>query len=75
MMQPEQRAIYEAYLALCDNRCWQIFCAELGRKEAYMLSRLAEAASWEESCRLQGALALVRQLLALAENMGKGEIA
>jgi hypothetical protein len=72
-MDEEQRALYDAYQALRHNLFWQKFLAELLRKREYYSCRLADAPSWEETCRLQGGLSVCRQLILWAEQMKKGE--
>lgn len=67
----DERALAEAYLSCQGNLFWQFFMGEIRRREEYCRQRLAQAASWEEVCRLQGALASCRQLAELAQNQGK----
>ncbi len=73
MMSKEERSLFEAYSAIKENRFWKLFLAELNRKRDYYTSRISEADSWEEICRLQGGLSVCRQLILLAEQAEKGE--
>ena len=72
-MDKEERALYEAYQALKNNFFWKYFIKEVARKKDYYTSRLAEADNWEEICRIQGGLSVCRQLLLVAESIGKGD--
>lgn len=73
MMDEKRRALYEGWQAAQSNCFWQQFWAELLRKRAYLLRRLAEAATWEDTCRIQGELACCRRLILFAESAGKEE--
>lgn len=73
MTEERERALADGLAVMRDNCFWQTFWQTLLRKREYLQGRLADAACWEDVCRIQGELSICRQLILLVENTGKGE--
>jgi len=68
----KQRALWEGWAALQGNIFWQQFHDMMLRKNEYLVSGFTQAKTWEDVCRLQGELMLLRQLILLAQEPEKG---
>ena len=66
----QRRLVGEGYITAQDNHFWRWLYAQMGEKKPYLESRLAEAKCWDEVCRIQGQLTLLRSLLGLCEEAG-----
>lgn len=76
MDKPVDRELYEGYLAMRHNACWQWLAGELAQKREYFIQALLQAGSWEACCRAQGALQLAQSLLgqiAMIQEGGEGK--
>lgn len=62
MEEKQKRELYEGYLAMQHNPCWQWLYGETARRVDYLAQRLRQAADWPQYCRLCGELAALEAL-------------
>jgi len=56
------KALHEAYLCVKDNLFFEHLIDFLAKKETYLANSLYNAIDWEDCCRLQGQLKIVRDI-------------
>lgn len=56
------KALHEAYLCIKDNLFFEHLIDFLTKKEKYLSNSLFNAIDWEDCCRLQGQLKIVRSI-------------
>ena len=64
MEEKQKRELYEGYLAMQHNPCWQWLSGEWQRRRDYACLRLRQAADWAEYCAIRSELAALEGMAA-----------
>lgn len=60
----ERKALHEAYLCIKDNQFFEHLINYLAEREKYLVNSLCNTIDWDDCCRLQGQLKMVRGMKA-----------